>query len=282
MAIIKINEFIRGVKHMKRVIKRVTKVFTVSFLLINTFILPVNSENVDLFKVKLEEIGIPEEYSKNISDHIENLDISAEEFQAIMNNSSEVFSRIEEGQEINDFSLSDLVGIYSEALRVANDLDIEVKIDSNNKEVEIKDKENDEILLKCHIEDVKKYYENYKKSPLTDEEYDDLLKYIDSSDDSISNNNEDSSVSEKKDTNENSINNDMNEDDTNIDKVEVSDASNTIVNDSESNSSINKADTISQKNRYRVLSIIYLVLLLCVLLSIVSSKLFKEKDEKWQ
>ena len=61
-------------------------------------------------------------------------------------------SRIkEEGQEINDFSLSDLVGIYSEALRVANDLDIEVKIDSNNKEVEIKDKENDEILLKCHI-----------------------------------------------------------------------------------------------------------------------------------
>ena len=179
---------------MKRVIKRVTKVFTVSFLLINTFILPVNSENVDLFKVKLEEIGIPEEYSKNISDHMENLDISAEEFQAIMNNSSEVFSRIEEGQEISDFSLSDLVGIYSEALRVANDLDIEVKIDSNNKEVEIKDKENDEILLKCHIEDVKKYYENYKKSPLTDEEYDDLLKYIDSSDDSISNNNEDSSV----------------------------------------------------------------------------------------
>ena len=83
---------------MKRVIKRVTKVVTVSFLLINTFILPVNSENVDLFKVKLEEIGIPEEYSKNISDHIENLDISAEEFQAIMNNSSEVFSRIEEGQ----------------------------------------------------------------------------------------------------------------------------------------------------------------------------------------
>ncbi len=95
---------------MKRVIKRVTKVFTVSFLLINTFILPVNSENVDLFKVKLEEIGIPEEYSKNIKwDHIENLDISAEEFQAIMNNSSEVFSQIEEGQEISDFSLSTLL-----------------------------------------------------------------------------------------------------------------------------------------------------------------------------
>ncbi len=86
---------------------------------------------------------------------------------------------------------------------------------------------------------------------------------------------------QKKDTNENSINNDMNEDDTNIGKVEVSDASNTIVNDSESNSSINKADTISQKNRYRVLSIIYLVLLLCVLLSIMIT-LFKEKDEKWQ
>lgn len=264
---------------MRRISKIVTQMVAISFLLINTFILPVHSENIDFFKEKLEEVGIPEEYSKNISEHIENLDISTEEIQAIMNNSSEVFSRIEEGQEISDFSLSDLVGIYSEALRVANDLDIEVKIDSDNKELEIKDKEDDDVLLKCNIEDAKKYYDNYKKSPLTDEEYDNLLNYLDNG---ITNNNDDLSASQQKDTNKNSINNESNKEDSNIEKAEASDTSNTTENNSASDSSSNKADTVSKKNRYRVLSIIYLVVLLCVLLSVVSSKLFKEKDEKWQ
>lgn len=264
---------------MKRVIKIVTKMVVISFLLINTFILPVHSENIDFFKEKLEEVGIPEEYSKNISEHIENLDISTEEIQAIVNNSSEVFSRIKEGQKISDFSLSELVGIYSEALRVANDLDIEVRIDSDNKELEIKDKEDDDVLLKCNIEDAKKYYDNYKKSPFTDEEYDNLLNYLDNS---ITNNNEDLSASEENDTNKNSINNESNKEDSNIEKAEASDTSNTTESNSGSDILSNKADTISKKNRHRVLSIIYLVLLLCVLLSVVSSKLFKEKHEGWR
>lgn len=267
---------------MKRVIKIVTKMVAISFLLINTFILPVHSENIDFFKEKLEEVGIPEEYSKNISEHIESLDISTEEIQAVMNNSSEVFARIAEGQEVSDFSLSELVGIYSEALRVANDLEIEVKIDSDNKELEIKDKEDNDVLLKCNIEEAKKYYDNYKKSPLTDAEYDDLLSYIDNADDSISNNAEEQSASEKDDTDKSSINN-INREDTNIEKAEASNTSNnsTTGSNSESSSIVNKADTISEKNRYRVLSIIYVVLSLCVFISVMSSKLFKKKEEKW-
>ena len=268
---------------MKRVIKIVTKMVAISFLLINIFILPVHSENIDFFKEKLEEVGIPEEYSKNISEHIESLDISTEEIQAVINNSSEVFARIIGGHEVTDFSLSELVGIYSEALRVANDLEIEVKIDSDNKELEIKDKEDNDVLLKCNIEDAKEYYDNYKKSPLTDDEYDDLLSYIDNADDSISNNAEDKSASEKDDIDKSSINNNINREDINIEKAEASNTSNnsTTGSNSESSSIVNKADTISEKNRYRVLSIIYVVLSLCVFISLMSSKLFKKKEEKW-
>ena len=46
----------------------------------------------------------------------------------------------------------------------ANELGIQVNIDSYNNKFEIKDKKSGEILLICDIKGAIKYYNNYKKS----------------------------------------------------------------------------------------------------------------------
>ena len=51
---------------MKIKVKYIIKIFISCFLLLNILILPVHSQNINFIKGKLEEIGIPKEYSKNI------------------------------------------------------------------------------------------------------------------------------------------------------------------------------------------------------------------------
>ena len=42
----------------------------------------------------------------------------------------------------------------------------------------MKDKDSKLILIKCNIDEAKRYYENYKESPLTYQDFEELKSYI--------------------------------------------------------------------------------------------------------
>ena len=73
---------------MKIKVKYIIKIFISCFLLLNILILPVHSQNINFIKGKLEEIGIPKEYSKNIYEYIENLNINEGKIKKIISDRS--------------------------------------------------------------------------------------------------------------------------------------------------------------------------------------------------
>ena len=242
---------------MKIKVKYIIKVFISFFLLLNILILPVHSQNINFIKGKLEEIGIPKEYSKNIYEYIENLNINEGKIKKIISDSSEIINDIKGGKSLKEFSLSQLSQIYSDALMLANELGIQVNIDSYNNKFEIKDKKNGEILLICDIKGAIKYYNNYKESPFTKEEYNELFDYINKEE--INENNE--FVDDN--TNDEVVKNEYeSKEDKNINVVNGTQESSRAIN----------------KSKIRIMSIIYLILFLCVIVSLIAKGIFVEEN----
>ena len=242
---------------MKIKVKYIIKIFISCFLLLNILILPVHSQNINFIKGKLEEIGIPKEYSKNIYEYIENLNINEGKIKKIISDSSEIINDIKGGKSLKEFSLSQLSQIYSDALMLANELGIQVNIDSYNNKFEIKDKKSGEILLICDIKGAIKYYNNYKESPFTKEEYNELFDYINKEE--INENNE--FVDDN--TNDEVVKNEYeSKEDKNINVVNGTQESSRAIN----------------KSKIRIMSIIYLILFLCVIVSLIAKGIFVEEN----
>ena len=186
-----------------------------------------------------------------------NLNINEGKIKKIISDSSEIINDIKDGKSLKEFSLSQLSQIYSDALMLANELGIQVNIDSYNNKFEIKDKKSGEILLICDIKGAIKYYNNYKKSPFTKEEYNELFDYINKEE--INENNE--FVDDN--TNDEVVKNEYeSKEDKNINVVNGTQESSRAIN----------------KSKIRIMSIIYLILFLCVIVSLIAKGIFVEEN----
>lgn len=243
---------------------KIFRIFIVAFLVLNTQILYVHSETLNLIEEKLENIGVPEEYSDNILNYITNLKLSDEETKSLLEDANNIISRIKEKDDYSDFTFTELFNIYGEALNIADELNINLDLDLSSKEVVLKDKDSKLTLIKCDIDDVKRYYENYKESPLTSQDYDELKSYI--VENTITND-------ENKNSSESS-----NLNDEEIEKNgKISYNSNSTENNSET---LNTVSAIKSKNMNRVLIIVFLVLFACVVASLlIESIFFNRKDQ---
>ena len=125
---------------------------------------------MNLIEEKLESIGVPEEYGDNIINYITNLKLTDEETKELLEEANNIFLRVKEKDDYNDFTLTELLNIYGEALNITDELNINLDLDLSSKEVVLKDKDSKLTLIKCDIDDIKRYYENYKVSPLTSQD----------------------------------------------------------------------------------------------------------------
>lgn len=252
---------------------RIFRIFIVAFLFLNIPIIYVHSETVNLIEEKLDSVGIPEEYSDNIINYITNLKLTDEETKELLDEANNIFFRVKEKEDYSDFTFTELLNIYGEALNIADELNINLDLDLSSKEVVLKDKDSKLTLIKCDIDDVKRYYENYKESPLTSQDYDELKSYI----------------VENIITNDENINSSDSDNNSN-DIAEIDDYSNSGLNDDEvaedskrsdssdsndsNNETLNTVSAIKSKNVNRVLSIIFLVLFACVVVSLLIESIF--------
>lgn len=262
--------------------KKIFRILLIAFLVLNISTIYVHSETVNLIEEKLDSIGISDEYINNIVNYITNLKLSNEEINNLLETANNIFSIVKEKDDYSDFTLTELLNIYGEALNVSDELDINLDLDLSTKEVILKDKESKLTLIKCNIDDVEKYYENYKESPLTYEDYNELKSYIveniiisDGNTDIINSNN----ITKSGDYNNL---NDEEMDKSNNSAENSNQSNNTVDNnnyDDSNNARFNTVSAIKSKNMNRVLSIIFLVLFSCVVVSLlIDSIFFRDKN----
>ena len=252
--------------------KKIFRILIIAFLVLNISIIYVHSETLNLIEEKLDSVGIPEEYSDNIINYITNLKLSDEETKNLLDEANNILSRIKEKEDYSDFTFTELLNIYGEALNIADELNINLDLDLSSKEVVLKDKNSKLTLIKCDIDDVKRYYENYKEAPLTSQDYEELKSYI------IENtiiNDENTNSSDSNNSSRVTESDDYNKSDLNDEEIaknsNSSDNSNSTVNNNEN---LNTVSAIKSKNMNRVLSIIFLVLFACVLISLLIDSIF--------
>ena len=251
--------------------KNIFRILITVFLLINMQVIYVHSETLNLIEEKLDSVGVPEEYIDNIIRYITNLKLSDEEIKNVLEKANNIVSRVKEKEDYKDFTFTELLNIYDEALNIADELNI--NLDLSTKKVVLKDKDSKLTLIKCDIDDIKRYYKNYKESPITSKDYEELRNYI--LENTITN---DENI---KSSEVNNNSNRMSESD-NYDKNDLKDeeiAKNRNLSDnsnstSNNNENLNKADAIKRENINRVFSIIFLVIFACVVISLLIDSIF--------
>ncbi|MDU5261513.1 MAG: hypothetical protein E6176_03700, partial [Clostridium celatum] len=183
--------------------------------------------------------------------------------------------------------------IYGEALNIADELNINLDLDLSSKEVVLKDKDSKLTLIKCDMNDFKRYYENYKESPLTSQDYEELKSYIaentiinDENKNSSESSNDFNDIAKSYDYSNSDLSDDevaedskrSNSSDLNDEEIEkngkISDNSNSTENNSET---LNTVSAIKSKNMNRVLSIVFLVLFASVVVSLLIKSVFFNK-----
>ena len=230
-----------------------------------------------LIEEKLDSVGVPDEYSNNIINYITNLKLSTEETKNLLEDINNIFLRVKEKDDYSDFTLTELLNIYGEALNIADELNINLDLDLSSKEVVLKDKDSKLTLIKCDIDDVKRYYENYKVSPLTSQDYEELKSYIVENtiiNDKNTNDSEGSNNSNDMIKSDDYGNSDLSDDEVS----KESKKSNSSDSNESNNETLNTVSAIKSKNENRVLSIVFLVLFACVILSILFGVLFDKEE----
>lgn len=258
--------------------KKIFRILIIAFLVLNIPIIYVHSETLNLIEEKLDSVGVSDEYSDNIINYITNLKLSTEETKKLLEDANNIISRIKEKEDYNDFTITELFNIYGEALNIADELNINLDLDLSTKEVVLKDKNSKLTLIKCDIDDVKRYYENYKESPLTSKDYEELKSYI--VENTITNDENINSSDSNNNFNRMTESDDYNKSDLSDEEVaknsKTSDNSDVIKNNNET---LNTVSAIKNKNMNRVLSIVFLVLFACVVVSLlIDSIFFKRKN----
>ena len=246
--------------------KNIFRILITVFLLLNMQVIYVHSETLNLIEEKLDSVGVPEEYIDNIIRYITNLKLSDEEIKNVLEKANNIVSRVKEKEDYKDFTLTELLNIYDEALNIADELNI--NLDLSTKKVVLKDKDSKLTLIKCDIDDIKRYYENYKESPITSKDYQELRNYI--FENTITN--DENINSSEANNNSNIMIESDNYDKNDLNHEEIAKNRNLSDNStytSNNNENLNKADAIKRENINRVFSIIFLVIFTCVVISLL-------------
>ena len=137
------------------------KIFILVLSIFLLFPSPAKGIEVKDVKEDLEKIGVEEEYRENIETYLENLNISKEDINNIMEEAKEVIGSIQDKNSISDFSFSEIFGLYKKTKGVAKDLNLDFGFSIANKSFTLKDKKNNNVLIEGNISDLENYYDKY-------------------------------------------------------------------------------------------------------------------------
>lgn len=155
--------------------------FKLTFLFFCTFLLSTNityAQDTGELEKRLSDLGIAEEYTNNIAEYVNNIDITDEEYNSIIADGEVVLTMVNGKNSIADFSLSELYNVYGNIRSIMKQLNLSMKIDVKNKQFAIVDKATNSVLYKGNPKDIDDYYANYEELLDNGEEALNLEEYI--------------------------------------------------------------------------------------------------------
>lgn len=140
---------------------KVSKKITITILVISIFLIS------DIIRVSantskdLQFIGLN---SENFVEYINNLDISKQDIEKIVDTGKELSENIKDKANIKDFKIRELVNIYKEITSIANNLNLNIEFSFKDGNFNLKEKNRDDIIFNGNINDLGKYFEFYKNN----------------------------------------------------------------------------------------------------------------------
>ena len=155
--------------------------FKLTFLFFCAFLLSTNityAKDTGELEKQLSDLGIAEEYTNNIAEYVNNIDITDEEYNNIIADGEAVITMVNGKNSITDFSLSELYNVYGNIRSIMKQLNLSMKIDMKNRQFAIVDKATNSVLYKGNPKDIDDYYANYEELLDNGEEALNLEEYI--------------------------------------------------------------------------------------------------------
>lgn len=257
--------------------KKLIKISLLTIISINLSINTAYTEELSDIKDNLQGLGVSEEYSQKIVNYIGDLKVTESDFDEILSDSIAVYNEFNE-KSTDGVTLSEIVSVYDDINKIADNLKLDIGIDIINKEVEVKSKDTNEVIFKVDKDEAVEYYNNLKELPVDKNEFYDFLELAKENiivkDNEFNDYNEDNIVlGNEEDNFESNFVDDIGE----LLKKISDDSSILAENEEEIKNIKDTEDNISDIQNRKIYGGVFIVLAGCTVLAVVLGSIFKIK-----
>lgn len=135
------------------------------FIFINIFSINVAAGDLSYIEEALVDLGVNEDYSENIVEYLENIEISESDFQEIENNVNDIKEVVQNNDE--DINFLKYYTVYDNVMDIAEIMNLDLDVDLSDLSISLIDKNNDNILYEGDTDSLMQIYSNYKESNYT-------------------------------------------------------------------------------------------------------------------
>ena len=144
--------------------RKLIKVIIGLLVFIEIFTGSIFAQDLSYIEDSLINLGVNEEYSANIIEYLENIDISKSEFQKVESNINDIKVFIENSKSEGDVNFFKYYTVYDNIMDIAEVLNLGLDFNLNNLSITLIDKNNDNILYEGDKSSLIQIYSNYKDS----------------------------------------------------------------------------------------------------------------------
>lgn len=142
--------------------KKAIKILVSLFIFVNIFTINIFAEDLDYIEDALINIGINEEYSENIIQYLESINITEQDIQKIESNINDIKSFIEESKNEEEINFLKYYSVYDNIMDISEVLNLDLDFDISNLNIKLIDKENNNVLFEGDTNSLVQIYSNYK------------------------------------------------------------------------------------------------------------------------
>ena len=135
------------------------------FIFMNIFSVNVFAGDLSYIEEALVNLGVNEDYSENIVEYLENIEISESDFQEIENNVNDIKEVVQNNDE--DINFLKYYTVYDNVMDIAEIMNLDLDVDLSDLSISLIDKNNDNILYEGDTDSLMQIYSNYKESNYT-------------------------------------------------------------------------------------------------------------------
>lgn len=146
---------------MRKIIKSSISLFIFIFI----FSVNVFAGDLSYIEEALVNLGVNEDYSENIVEYLENIEISESDFQEIENNVNNIKDAVQNNDE--DINFLKYYTVYDNVMDIAEIMNLDLDVNLNDLSISLIDKNNNNILYEGDTDSLMQIYSNYRDSNYT-------------------------------------------------------------------------------------------------------------------